>query len=109
MEITYSWTISSLETAPVDGELNDVVKVIHWRYKGVDGDYSAEVYSSYACPSPSETDFTAYPDLTEADVVSWLEAGIDVEAMQENIASQIADQKNPKIVSLPLPWVNNEA
>ena len=107
--INYSWTISSLETAPVDGDLNDVVKVIHWRYKGVDGDYSAEVYSSYACPSPSETDFTAYPDLTEADVVSWLEAGIDVEAMQESIASQIADQKNPKIVSLPLPWVNNEA
>ena len=107
--INYSWTISSLETAPVDGDLNDVVKVIHWRYKGVDGDYSAEVYSSYACPSPSETDFTAYPDLTEADVVSWLEAGIDVEAMQESIASQIEDQKNPKIVSLPLPWVNNEA
>ena len=107
--INYSWTISSLETAPVDGELNDVVKIVHWRYKGVDGDYSAEVYSSYACPSPSETDFTAYPDLTEADVVSWLEAGIDVEAMQESIASQIADQKNPKIVSLPLPWVNNEA
>ena len=109
MAITYSWSISSLETAPVDGELNDVVKIVHWRYKGVDGDYSAEVYSSYACPSPSETDFTAYPDLTEADVVSWLEAGIDVEAMQENIASQIADQKNPKIVSLPLPWENTQA
>ena len=105
--INYSWTISSLETAPVDGELNDVVKIVHWRYKGVDGDYSAEVYSSYACPSPSETDFTAYPDLTEADVVSWLEAGIDVEAMQESIASQIEDQKNPKIVSKPLPWAEN--
>lgn len=105
--INYSWTISSLETAPVDGDLNDVVKIVHWRYRGVDGLYSAEVYSSYACPSPSETDFTAYPDLTEADVVSWLEAGLDVDSLKANIASQIEEQKNPKIVTLPLPWSEN--
>lgn len=105
--INYSWTISSLETAPVEGNLNDVVKIIHWRYKGVDADYSAEVYSTYSCPSPSETDFTAYPDLTEADVIDWLEAGLDVEALKENIASQIDEQKNPKIVTLPLPWQNS--
>ncbi len=106
----YTWTISSLETAPKEGQLIDVVKIVHWRYKGVDGDYSAEVYSSFACGEPSSTDFTAYPDLTEADVIAWLEAGLDVDSLKANIDSQIADQKNPKIVTLPLPWSeNNEA
>ena len=81
----YTWTISSLETAPVDGQLNDVVKIVHWRYKGVDGDYSAETYSSFACAEPSPSDFTAYPDLTEADVINWLEAGLDVDALKANI------------------------
>lgn len=102
----YTWTISSMETAPSEDGLTDVVKTIHWRYKGVDGDYQAEVYSSYSCASPSPTDFTAYEDLTEADVIGWLEAGIDVDAMKENIDSQIENLKNPPIVSLPLPWEN---
>lgn len=102
----YTWTISSMETAPSEDGLTDVVKTIHWRYKGVDGDYQAEVYSSFACASPSPTDFTAYEDLTEADVIGWLEAGIDVDAMKENIDSQIENLKNPPIVSLPLPWEN---
>jgi hypothetical protein len=30
-----------------------------------------------------------------------------VEAMQESLANQIADLKNPKIVNLGLPWENN--
>ena len=102
----YTWTISSMETAPSEDGLTDVVKTIHWRYKGVDGDYQAEVYSSFACPSPSSTDFTAYEDLTEADVIGWLEAGIDVDAMKASIDSQIEGLKNPPIVTLPLPWVS---
>jgi hypothetical protein len=57
-----------------------------------------------ACATPSDTDFTAYPDLTEDQVISWLEAGNDVEALQANVAAKIADIKNPPIVNLPLPW-----
>ena len=103
---TYNWLISQLDTAPQEGNLNDVVKTIHWRYVGEDADYRAEVYSTYACPSPSETDFTAYPDLTEADVIGWLEDGIDVESLKSNIDAQIENQKNPPIVNLGLPWQN---
>lgn len=105
--ITYNWIIESLDVAPQEGSLQNVVKVVHWRYVGTDADYSAEVYSSYACPSPSATDFTAYPDLTEADVIAWLESGIDVDALKANIDSQIETQKNPPIVVLPLPWQNS--
>jgi len=106
----FSWIISQLDTAPQDGDLNDVVKTIHWRYQGTEvvGDktYTAEVYSSYGCPQPSDTDFTAYPDLTEADVVSWLEDGLDVSSLQANLNLQIENQKNPPIVNLGLPWEN---
>lgn len=102
----FSWTISQLDTAPQDGNLNDVVKIVHYRYKGIDGDYQAETYGTYACGEPSQSDFTAYPDLTEADVIGWLEAGLDVEAMQTSIETQIENLKNPPIVNLGLPWQN---
>ena len=104
--INYSWTISSLDTAPSLDSLTDVVRVIHWRYQAVDGDYQAETYSTYACGEPSPNDFTAYPDLTEQDVIDWLESGLDVDSMKESLANQIEALKNPPIVNLPLPWQN---
>jgi hypothetical protein len=104
--ITYNWVISQLDTAPQSEGLTDVVKVVHWRYVGEDADYRAEIYSTYSCPSPSATDFTAYPDLTEADVIGWLEAGLDVQSLKDGIDAQIENQKNPPIVNLPLPWQN---
>lgn len=104
----YNWVIAQLDTAPQDGELHDVVKTIHWRYQGTEvvGDktYFADVYSSFACAQPSETDFTAYPDLTEAQVIGWLEAGLDMDSLKASIDSQIENQKNPPIVNLGLPW-----
>jgi len=62
----FNWTISQLDTAPQDGNLNDVVKTVHYRYKGIDGDYQAETYGTYSCGEPSQSDFTAYPDLTSS-------------------------------------------
>jgi len=102
--ITYSWIISSMDTAPSEDGLTDVVVTVHWRYVGVEGEYSAEVYSSYACPAPSPSEFTPYQNLTEAEVTGWLIVGLDVASLQANIATQIENQKNPPVVVLPLPW-----
>jgi len=102
--IQYKWVISQLDTAPSQDDLTDVVKAVHWRYQAEDAEYFADVYGSMACATPSETDFTAYPDLTEDQVISWLEAGNDVEALKANLDAQIENQKNPPIVNLPLPW-----
>lgn len=102
---TYNWVISQLDTKPQEGELHDVVVTVHWRYQATDETFFADIYGAMACQTPSETDFTAYPDLTEAQVISWLEAGLDVPALQASLDAQIENQKNPPIVNLPLPWV----
>ena len=104
MAINYNWVISAMDTAPSEDGLTDVVKAVHWRYQAQDAEYFADVYGSMPCATPSETDFTAYPDLTEDQVISWLEAGNDVEALKANLDAQIENQKNPPIVNLPLPW-----
>jgi len=100
----YKWVIEAMDTALSEDSLTDVVKTVHWRYQATDAEYFADVNGSMPCATPSETDFTAYPDLTEDQVIEWLEAGLDVDALKENLDKQIEDQKNPPIVNLPLPW-----
>jgi hypothetical protein len=106
MALETKWLISQMDTAPSEDGLTDVVKTVHWRYEGKDGEYTAEVYGAMACATPSETDFTAYEDLTYEQVCTWLEAGLNVEAMDLNLTTQIENLKNPPIVNLPLPFSN---
>ena len=109
MTTEYAWVVSQMDTKPQDGDLNDVVSTIHWRRNAVavDGDktYYADTYGAMGCATPSDTDFTAYADLTFEQVCAWLEAGLDVEALDANLDAQIENQVNPPIVAYPLPWV----
>jgi hypothetical protein len=106
MEITYNWQINQLQTAPAENDLTDVVKTIHWIYQATDGTYSADCYGVMECETPSGTDFTAYNDLTEEQIIEWLINGLNVNDLQENLIAQIEAKKNPPIVILPLPWYN---
>jgi len=108
MATVYNWVVSSMDEKPLEDGLTDVVVTVHWRRNAtteVDGKvYTADVYGTMACATPSETDFTAYPDLTFEQVCSWLDNGLDAAALDANLDSQLENQINPPIVSLPLPW-----
>jgi hypothetical protein len=111
MATTYKWVVSSLDAYPKDAEgLTDVICVIHYRYQAeqVENDktYFAEVYGTLSVPSPDPADFVPYDQVTYEMVCSWLEAGLDQEALEQNLNSQIEDQINPKVISLPLPFQN---
>lgn len=103
--VNFKWVIVQLDTKPQEQGLQDVVSLIHWRRNATDGSYIAESYGTMPCETPSSTDFTAYPDLTQAQVESWLEAGLDLASIDSNLEEQIELQKNPPIVVLPLPWI----
>jgi hypothetical protein len=109
MEIVYNWVVSAMDEYPqTSDDLTDVVFVVHWRRNAtsvVDGKtYFADVYGALNVPAPSPEDFTPYPDLTFDQVCGWLDAGLDVPALDANLAQQIEDQINPPVVQLPLPW-----
>jgi hypothetical protein len=102
--INYNWVIVQLNTAPSEDALTNVVKAVKWRYEAYDEIYNANIKGEMICATPSDTDFTAYDDLTQDQVITWLEAGLDVDKLKANLDQQIEDQKNPPIVNLPLPW-----
>lgn len=105
MEKEFKWIITQLDTKPQFGDLLDVVSVVHWRRNLNQDGFTAEAYGTLICGTPSETDFTAYPDLTIEQVESWLESGLDVNEIDFSLESEISDQKFPPIVTLPLPWL----
>ena len=108
MAIIYKWVISSMDEYPTSEGLSDVVFNVHWRRQAseVYGDksYFADTYSVLSVSAPDPSSFVPYDQLTEAMVEGWLNAGLDVASIDASLAAQIEDQKNPKVISLPLPW-----
>jgi len=109
MAVEFKWIVVQLDTKPQEGGLQDVVSVVHWRRNATDGSYIAESYGTMGCATPSSTDFTAYPDLTQAQVESWLNEGLNVFAIDSSLVNDIEFQKNPPIVTLPLPWITPQS
>ena len=111
MTLTYTWAITSLKKT-TDGNISNVVVQTYWTCTGTDADGDSGTFNG-ATPFPlSDVDpdnFIPYEQLTEADVLSWIQAVV-VGAYKEHIDAQIMKQialiKDP-VVEVPsneLPW-----
>jgi hypothetical protein len=107
MTITNTWAIQQMDCYPeYEGE-PDVVFVCHWTLIATDGTYSGSSYGSVGVTYEAGTPYTAYADLTLDQVVGWVQSALGAEqvaAYEANVATQIADQINPPVVTPPLPW-----
>ena len=103
-----NWVISQLERTLDTGG----VVVAHWRATATEtvGErdeavtYSASNYGTVGfTPDPSASGFIAYDSLTEADVVGWVQAEVDKDAIEASLAAQIEADKNPTQAA-GVPW-----
>jgi hypothetical protein len=108
METNFEWVISQLNCAVESEGLPNVINIIHWRYNAtqVDGDktYFLGTYGASSVAQPNPQNFIPYEDVTEEEVIGWLEQILPVEDMQLSLEANIALQINPVEVVLPLPW-----
>ena len=96
METT--WTITQCDRLTSDG----FITTAHWTCSAVDGDYTASSYGS--CGFAAATPAIPYASVTEAEVLDWCWAdGVDKDAVEANLAAQIAAQKNP-VTAAGVPW-----
>jgi hypothetical protein len=106
----FEWVISELNCAVESEGLPDVINQIHYRYNATqehDGKiYFADTYSVVSVGQPNPQNFIPYADVTEAEVIGWLEQILPVDAMQLSLENNIALQINPVEVTLPLPWLS---
>jgi hypothetical protein len=100
MAVTYTWTIQTCERDIATGGIN----VIHWRCTGVDGEHSASNYGSVGLTyDPSDSDFIAYADVTEAQAQAWVWENVSQTDTEAAIAADIDKQINPTEAS-GNPW-----
>jgi len=108
------WIISQLDSIPSLDGMDKVISTIHWRaqkeyepivlgYK-LSSKFTADTYGALSVDAPHEASFTPYDEVTKEMVESWLEAGLDTEAIEANLDAQIENFLNPKIIAYPLPW-----
>lgn len=106
--MTYSWQIMLIKCYPeVDGN-TDVVFEINWRREAASDGFVADVYGSQAITLDASAPFTPYADLTEAQVIAWLEEAMGAEALaaiDAQLDAHIQKQINPTVLTPPLPWV----
>lgn len=107
MAITYDWIFNPLTVKPVEGSLTDVVIIVDWRRTAVDGNYASSVYGQVSLGPPNPSNYTAFADLTKAQVQGWVVSILTQEVVAQydaSLAQNIADQKNPPTIPLPPPW-----
>ena len=93
-----TWNISALDRNIANG----FVTTAHWQATAVDGDYTASTYST--CSWTDGTVNTPYADLTQETVLGWVWAnGVDKQAIEDALASNIAFQKAP-VTASGTPW-----
>ena len=92
----YTWSFPNFET-----DADNKVKVIHWRYTAVDGDYSASMYGSDG--QTSDQDFDS---ITKEDAIACVLEHSDTteDDMKANLDAQIASQKAPTLTSKTKEW-----
>jgi len=107
MANTYSWKINALDAKIHENDLDNVIYTVHWSFIGQDDSeepVSASSIGTLGVQYTEENPFIPYEDLTKEDVVGWLEDGLDVDSMKENLDNQIELKKNPVDETLRPDW-----
>ena len=109
---TFTWVISTLERDLLPEDMNGAVVVAHWRCNAeqtegtVDDAVTYHATSYGTCgftPDPTASDYIAYDDLTEADVVGWCQSELDQDAIEASLQANIDGQITPT-TGTGVPW-----
>jgi hypothetical protein len=102
--MAFNWVISQLDSIPSLDGMDKVISTIHYRAQKAHENFTADTYGAVSLAAPHEASFTPYDDVTKLMVENWLIAGLDCEAIEANLDSQIQNFLNPPLVAYPLPW-----
>jgi len=112
MTINYTFKITSVNKTTYTDENNytftDVITKINYYYLGIDDSNLFGIYnSSIDLPKPTKNDYKSYNELTENDLISWIDSLIphsELKLMQSVIKNIIDDSKTKTNV---FPWISS--
>ena len=101
---TYTWSIQQMDRLTSDG----FVVTVHYNVSAVDGDYNASTYGTVGYTEQPGEQYIPYDQLTEQQVVGWVQESLGKDTVEASLSAQIEAQKNP-VQESGMPWVTLEA
>ena len=112
MAVSYFWTINPLEAYPTASGESDVVFTAHWQLHATEtvsgSTYNAQSIGTQGLTYTSGSAFTPFEELTLEQVQGWVEGAMgtgSVDNMKASLATNIANQITPTVVTLQSPWL----
>jgi myo-inositol-hexaphosphate 3-phosphohydrolase len=96
--MNFTWNVVQMDRLTSDG----FVVTVHYTVNAVDGDYTASTYGTVGY-TQGEGSYVPYADLTENEVVGWVQESLGKDTVEEGLAAQIEAQKNP-VQEAGVPW-----
>jgi hypothetical protein len=105
MANTYNWKINALDAKVSVDDVQNVVYTIHWSLIATseNGEHTVNSIGTHGVEYDANN-FTPYADLTEEQVIGWLEAGLDVEAIKAGLDAQIEKLITPQEITYTDPF-----
>ncbi len=104
-----TWNVISCDryTNHEESGNSDVIFTLHWDCVGVEDGHRARVYGAQSLNLSDLSSFTAYADVTEAQVMGWLQEalGDEVEKFETNVQGQLDALLTPPVLK-GVPWGN---
>jgi hypothetical protein len=107
MSVTYNWIVERMDCFPQMQDQTNVVFTVFWRLDATDGTHTTSAFGSQAIPYADLTGFIPYANLTQDQVIGWVQSAMypgRVTELQANLATAIENLVNPPVVTPTLPW-----
>ena len=102
--MNYTWNVVQMDRLTSDG----FVVTVHYTVNAVDGDYTASTYGTVGYTEQQGEQYIPYAQLTEAEVVGWVQESLGKDTVEAGLAAQIEAEKNP-VQESGVPWATPAA
>lgn len=99
----YTTVITSIACDQNNQQYPNLVVLIHFKVIGTSETGETVEYIGNITPPLPEGEFVQYEQLTEVQVVGWVETQADMQAIKDWI-DQALNEAAPLITQLPVPW-----
>ena len=96
--INYTWQVVQMDRQVADG----FVTTVHYNVSAVDEEFTASTYGTVGF-TKEEMEYVPFEQLTQEQVIGWVQDSLGQATVEEALATQIEAQKNP-VSESGLPW-----
>jgi hypothetical protein len=97
--INYNWQVVQMNRLTSD----NFVVTVHYNVSATDGEYTASTYGTVSFTEQPDATYTPYADLTQGQVVGWVQDALNKDTVEASLAGQIEALKHPTQAT-GLPW-----